>query len=231
MNIRNALGYADAEGGERVPDYRCDSCDCELVGTGLCDDCTEKAKQGALHGFCQCGCVQRTPLAPQTHRKRGWVKGEPLRVVAGHMPRKRAIKRYRERSVGGRSIRLHRLLAERALGKPLPSGVEVHHADGTKSERSPLVICQNRAYHMLHARTRILRAGGNPNTDRICCECKRVLPLAEFYGDGNQCRACRAKREAAHRQSHADQLKAYETVRRQRPERQEYMRRYRAAVR
>lgn len=35
-------------------------------------------------GYCQCGCGQKTPLAKQTNKKRGWVKGEPLRFIFGH---------------------------------------------------------------------------------------------------------------------------------------------------
>lgn len=42
-------------------------------------------------GLCQCGCGQPTPLAPQTHRARGWVNGEPLRFVHGHHARKHPV--------------------------------------------------------------------------------------------------------------------------------------------
>jgi hypothetical protein len=80
-------------------------------------------------------------------------------------------------------VRIHRLRAERALGKPLPLGVVVHHADGTKQDDAPLVICENEQYHrLLHKLLRIHQAGGNPWTDRICPECQRVLPFAQFPG-------------------------------------------------
>lgn len=36
------------------------------------------------HGLCQCGCGQETSLASTTLKKRGWVKGEPLRYISGH---------------------------------------------------------------------------------------------------------------------------------------------------
>lgn len=36
------------------------------------------------YGLCRCGCGEKAPLAPQTHRARGWVKGEPLWFVFGH---------------------------------------------------------------------------------------------------------------------------------------------------
>jgi len=51
----------------------------------------------------------------------------------------------------------HVLIAEKALGKKLPPGAVVHHADGNPSnnKNSNLVICPSQAYHMLiHARTR-----------------------------------------------------------------------------
>ena len=53
----------------------------------------------------------------------------------------------------------HRNVAELALGKPLPSGAEIHHIDGNGFNNSPdnLVICQDHSYHMLlHARERII---------------------------------------------------------------------------
>jgi hypothetical protein len=34
--------------------------------------------------LCQCGCGEPTKLAPQTRRKKGWVKGEPQRFLHGH---------------------------------------------------------------------------------------------------------------------------------------------------
>jgi hypothetical protein len=112
------------------------------------------------------------------------------------------VKAYRMRRAGGRLHLAHRLRAENALGKPLPTTAVVHHADGTKDEHAPLVICQDETYHrLLHARTRIVRAGGNPNTERICSTCKRVLPIEAFApaaaaGNSWYCKGCpeRARR-------------------------------------
>jgi len=39
------------------------------------------------HGFCQCGCGQKTKLAKQTSKKCGWIKGEPLRFIRSHANR------------------------------------------------------------------------------------------------------------------------------------------------
>jgi len=141
---------------------------------------------------CACGCGELTT-------------GE-YRV--GHRP----IRGYRYAN----SDRMHRTRAEAALGHPLPRGAQVHHVDRDKSNRcARLVICESHAYHMLlHARERVVRAGGNPNTDRWCSSCKQPRPLAEFYvrrssGHGfragmpvSTCRACliahgRMRRELA----------------------------------
>lgn len=80
--------------------------------------------------------------------------------------------------------RIHVLRAEKALGKPLPRGAVVHHADGSKANDAPLVICQDSAYHnFLHKLLRVKRAGGDPHRDRICTSCRRVLPFEQFPGN------------------------------------------------
>ena len=109
--------------------------------------------------LCACGCGHEIPYNQQTKR--------------GHKPL--GTHGYRKKG-----LRLaHRMRAERALGRPLLPEFPVHHADGSTSEHAPLVICQDQAYHLLlHARMRIVRAGGNPDTHRICCRCKKLV-LAE----------------------------------------------------
>lgn len=47
--------------------------------------------------LCECGCGQTAPLAPQTSKKRGWVKGQPLRFAHGHNRRRSAVERFWEK--------------------------------------------------------------------------------------------------------------------------------------
>ncbi|MFA4834804.1 MAG: hypothetical protein WC749_01860 [Dehalococcoidia bacterium] len=66
----------------------------------------------------------------------------------------------------------HVLKAEKALGKPLPKGAVVHHANGSR-DNGPLVICQDTAYHsLLHQRERALKACGHSSW-RKCNICKK----------------------------------------------------------
>jgi len=100
----------------------------------------------------------------------------------GQRPRHSEKSKYRHTADGkGNPISVHRLRAERALGRRLPAGAAVHHADFSKRVDAPLVICQDRNYHrLLHIRHRIKSAGGDPNLDKICRSCKKVKPRTEF---------------------------------------------------
>lgn len=100
-------------------------------------------------------------------------------------PRKDVVKGYR---MAGKQ-RAHRVRAENALGKPLPAGAHVHHADGTTGDNAPLVICQDAAYHaLLHVRMRVLRAGGDPNSQRVCGVCRGLFPIGSLTV--NRCTDC-----------------------------------------
>jgi hypothetical protein len=157
--------------------------------------------------LCECGCGHPTAIATSSRARTGHVKGQPLRFARGHKARK-PITGYRRTYIGGETIAVHRLRAEKALGRPLPAGAVVHHADGSKDEGAQLVICQDNGYHrLLHARMRIKAAGGDPNTHRVCCGCQLAKPIANFnrrrsgkgltvYGLEYYCRDCQRLRNA-----------------------------------
>ena len=95
----------------------------------------------------------------------------------------------------------HVLVAERAIGKHLPAGAEVHHVDRNRMNNAGrnLVICQGHSYHLLlHSRQWVVDAGGNPDTQRRCSTCKRLLPFSmfnrrkahRFLGLQTSCREC-----------------------------------------
>lgn len=88
---------------------------------------------------------------------------------------------YVEVCVEGRRTYEHILVAEQALGKPLPPGAVVHHTNENKSDNRPenLVVCPDEAYHrLLHMRMEALSACGNPDWRR-CWVCKAWGPPDE----------------------------------------------------
>lgn len=91
--------------------------------------------------------------------------------------------------VAGRRVDEHILIAEKALGRKLPEGVEIHHVDGNGFNNSPnnLVICPDSAYHnLLHQRQRAFDACGNYNW-RKCPYCKQYDDPANLvFHKGNQ---------------------------------------------
>lgn len=128
-------------------------------------------------GLCECGCGQRTAIARWTNTAKGWIRGQPKRFVNGHQSPKGAANHnwhggvridedgYIRELVSVGSYKLaHHTVAERALGRPIPAGVVVHHVNEDRKDNRPanLVICENQSYHqLLHRRARALRACGH----------------------------------------------------------------------
>lgn len=133
-------------------------------------------------GLCQCGCGGRTRPCAQTDTTRGIVRGEPRRFLPGHHTRTLTCKEPYGRRVGRRLQRVHVLIVEQVLGKPLPEGAHVHHLNGDTADNrhANLVACQDAAYHnLLHARARALAACGHAGWKR-CRFCKTWAPTSEL---------------------------------------------------
>ena|SRR3990167_9005975 len=149
----------------------------------------------------QCaGVLRRGPAAYQYRERVRKSDGYVLLHVADH-PRADAKGRIPE----------HIVIAERALGRYLPDGTEVHHFNEIRNNNSNhnLIICEDHGYHvLLHTRQRIVARGGDPNMEKICSACQQVKPRSEFSrhrskGDGLSlsCRSCASVRHRVWRSS------------------------------
>lgn len=153
--------------------------------------------------LCECGCGQPAPIAEMTRTRIGHVKGMPIRFISGHNSRGSRNPSWS----GGRYVRKgyvyawmpkhhradtkgyvpeHVLVVEKALGKPVPSNVEIHHVneDGTDNSHGNLVACESRGYHkLLHQRLRAYRACGHAHW-RKCQFCRQYDDPARLYTGG-----------------------------------------------
>lgn len=118
--------------------------------------------------LCECGCGELAPIAPQSDRRRGWVKGQPKRFINGHNSRMEGNANWNSgRRIGRQGyVRIalaphvwayeHRIVIEAKLGRSLRDGEEVHHIDRDRLNNDPEnLLVVTRAQHMrLHAHER-----------------------------------------------------------------------------
>jgi len=146
-----------------------------------CDCGTEKAiNTSTLNGgnVKSCGCLYKETR----HRGLGedspsWKGGEYINYsgyVMKSIPEDHPRKQYNG------YIREHILIAERAIGKELPEGVQVHHY-GATGDNSKIVICENQEYHfLLHIRAKALKECGHAGW-RKCKFCQQYDSLDNIY--------------------------------------------------
>ena len=169
---------------------------------------------------CECGCGQEVSLAKRSDKRRNLIKGEPLRFVKGHWNRRERqhqwnggltcdgqgyvyilMPEHRRADKNG-YVRRAILIAEQVLGKPLPTGSEVHHFNEIKGddENNNLIICENKQYHhLLHQRARALQACNHASW-RKCPYCKQ-------YDDPVNMIQPTSKNQMIHRQCRIDDQK------------------------
>jgi hypothetical protein len=101
--------------------------------------------------LCECGCGKPAPIATQTDRAAGTIKGEPRRFVSGHNAYgvKRGPGRY-VNHLGYVLLRLpnhpqahkgyvleHRWVMEQIVGRPLKPTEHVHHKNQDRADNRP----------------------------------------------------------------------------------------------
>ncbi len=168
--------------------YRCETCG------GTFDGWPSKNRR-----YCSRACYGKTISGA---RNVNWRGGTFLRPDGYRM----TLARDHPHAVNGYVFE-HRLVAETAMGKTLRRSAQVHHIDGNPSNnnRSNLVVCESQAYHkLLHTRSRIRSAGGNPNTDGICSRCRTLKPMTAFGSDPYLCLECGRVKASAYRQQIRD---------------------------
>lgn len=110
-----------------------------------------------------------------SHYKRWKLHGDPLVVKCAPRGSGWVERGYQIYTRDGKHVPEHRLVAERALGKPLPLKAVVHHIDENRRNNDPsnLVVCPDNKYHrLIHQRLEAMKASGHYHW-RKCPYCKK----------------------------------------------------------
>lgn len=177
-------------------DYICQSC-------GIAFQRRARPSGPRKHKYCSSACRDKGLSGPGNSNWKGGriIPKEPRRYVT--------VQTVRKNGKRGQ-VKEHILLAEKALGRPLPEKAQCHHLNGDSRDNSPgnVVICEDAKYHrLLHARMRRLKDVGDLNHKR-CTVCKRIKPLCDFArlktnwdGRYSNCKVCKYERKRAYRAS------------------------------
>ncbi len=94
----------------------------------------------------------------------------------------------------------HIVVAEKHI-RYLKPGEEVHHLNGIRDDNKPenLEIIESKGKHRReHARLRVAKAGGNPDTQRICAKC-HILKMKIEFSSNPMCKPCSAEYQRNYR--------------------------------
>lgn len=175
--------------------------DCESCGVNFYPWRGAASRGGGK--YCSLRCARKVRVGPLSPSWKGGVHINPNGYIVVR------------NSVSLSVDRQHRLIAEMALGKPLGVKYPVHHHDENRENNSNanLVICESRGYHaLIHARMRVLKAGGDPNLDKICTHCKSVMPKTSFNRDRSRCDGYDAKCMPCRREIHRTRVMVKEMI-------------------
>ena len=115
---------------------------------------------------------------------------------------------YHILQAGGKTYKVHRLVADAALGRPLARNIVVHHVDENPANNvnSNLIVCSQTYHQLLHQRMSAMEACGYAHW-RKCQHCQRYddpLHMQLVHGHAFH-RACKS---ADNRERHLERTKS-----------------------